>query len=106
MNKLNKLIFSWCIFILTTSLFSQGPEHKIVEILSNENVRINIGQDSGLKTGDYFQVLGKSEVIHPATGQLIVKENVYIGKLEVIEKLKSEKREIEIDLDKIKNIFI
>lgn len=90
MNKLTKLIFSGCIFILTTSLFSQGAEHKIVEILSNENVRINIGQDSGVKTGDYFQVFGKSEVIHPATGQLIVKENVYIGKLEVIEVEKTE----------------
>jgi hypothetical protein len=73
--------------ILTATILSaqDGAEHKITTIIGAGRVEINLGAQFEVKAGDVFQVFGKGQVIHPATGKLVERDNVYLGKVKVIE---------------------
>ncbi|MFC2100637.1 hypothetical protein ACFLRZ_02285 [Bacteroidota bacterium] len=83
---MKKVVISICLLLIGfAGLSQQGEQHKIVEIIDLKTVRINIGSEINIKIGDVFQVFGKGQVIHPATGKIVVRENVYLGKIEVVE---------------------
>jgi hypothetical protein len=62
-----------------------NAEYRIIQILSNEKVLVNISSDTGIGAGQVFQVFGEKSIVHPATGKLIVRENVLVGKIKVLE---------------------
>jgi len=83
---MKRILLTICILTIGLFAFSQeGEKHKIAEIINVDKVLINVGSEIDIKIGDIFQVFGRGQVIHPATGKLIIRENVYLGKIEVIE---------------------
>jgi hypothetical protein len=71
----------------TTFLISAqtGETHQVNQIINKKTVEINIGDQFNVERGDEFQVFGQATVIHPATGQLIERDNVLIGRIKVID---------------------
>jgi len=84
---MKKIILFAIFVIITNCIFAQdGAEHKITKIIpATTTVHINIGKQFNVKIDDVFQVFGKANIIHPATGQLVERDNVYIGKIKVVE---------------------
>ena len=83
---MKKIILTLLIGISYLFAFPQeGAEHKITNIIGAGRVEINVGEQFNIKVGDVFQVFGKAQVIHPATGKLVNRNNVYLGKIKVIE---------------------
>jgi len=88
---MKKLFISFCVVISFSVLFGfQGAQHKIIDIENSNTIRVNIGKQAKIKNGDIFQVFGKSQIVHPATGELIERENVYIGKIKINKVLATE----------------
>jgi hypothetical protein len=86
MKKMKIIAISSLLFLLTTFLFAQeGAEHKLINIIGAGRVEINIGEQFDISAGDIFQVFGKGQIIHPATGKLVERDNVYLGKIKVLE---------------------
>lgn len=74
------------IFLCSSLINAQdGAEHKITNIIGAGRIEINIGSQNEVKIDDIFQVFGKGQVIHPATGKLVERDNVFIGKVKIIE---------------------
>lgn len=83
MKKLNTLI---ALLLITVISYAQdGAEHKIINIIGAGRVEINIGEQFDVKQDDVFQVFGRGQIIHPATGSLVERDNVYLGRIKIIE---------------------
>ncbi|MFO7658870.1 MAG: hypothetical protein R6W78_17555 [Bacteroidales bacterium] len=78
--------FITCIVLFPVLAHAQdGAEHKITNIIGVGRVEINIGEQFEIKINDVFQVFGKGQIIHPATGKIVERDNIYLGKIKVIE---------------------
>jgi len=83
---MKKYIFITFLVLYSLLVYSQdGAEHKITNIIGAGRVEINIGEQNEIKVNDVFQVFGKGQIIHPATGKLVERDNIYLGKIKVIE---------------------
>lgn len=83
---MKKLILIINLILFSIFLFAQaGAEHQITNIIGAGRVEINIGEQFEIKADDIFQVFGKGQIIHPATGKLVERDNIYLGKIKVIE---------------------
>jgi hypothetical protein len=83
MKKIIILFFTLCLTSL--AIAQDGAEHKITKIVAPGKVEINIGEQYNIQINDVFQIFGKAQVIHPATGKLVERDNVYLGKIKVVE---------------------
>ncbi len=83
---MKKYLLITYLLLLSVFIYSQdGAEHKITNIIGAGKVEINIGEQFEIKVDDIFQVFGKGQIIHPATGKLVERDNIYLGKIKVIE---------------------
>ena len=83
MKKHNTLL---ALLLITVLSYAQdGAEHKITNIIGAGRVEINIGEQFDVKLDDVFQVFGRGQIIHPATGSLVERDNVYLGRIKIIE---------------------
>jgi hypothetical protein len=86
-----KLIY----FLLNCFYISFSQEGTIIKIIDDKTVEINIGNANGILVGDKFEVTGKGQFLHPATGKVIDSENALLGEISVIEvSLKTSKAAI------------
>jgi len=83
---MKKIALAILLLLISIFLYSQdGAEHKIINIIGAGRVEINIGAQFEIHAGDIFQIFGKGQIIHPATGRLVDRDNVYLGQIRVIE---------------------
>jgi len=83
---MKKIILAICFIGFSAFLFAQdGAEQIITKKIGIDKVEINIGEQFEIKVDDVFQVFGKGQIIHPATGKLVERDNVYLGKIRVLE---------------------
>jgi len=83
---MKKIILAIYFIGFSAFLFAQdGAEQIITKKIGVDKVEINIGEQFEIKVDDVFQVFGKGQIIHPATGKLVERDNVYLGKIKVLE---------------------
>lgn len=73
------------LFLTMTAFAQEGIDHKVSRITDQLHVEINIGTNYNVMVGDVFDVFGQGTVIHPATGKLVERDNVFIGKVRITE---------------------
>jgi len=76
------IVLIWTRIIINAQ---DGQQHQVIKFVDGKTVEINNGDQFDVEKGDKFQVFGQAIVIHPATGQLVQKDNVYLGTIRVTE---------------------